>query len=143
MIFWTDRKSTIFGIWAAPGRPGNLLQKWGAKRPIFLEGLPAARGRPNLSNRRSPVGEKIMFKNPGARTYSQSPEVQNLLFEIFCLKNSTSGPDFGRTSVGQPLNSDRKSGETPARRHYFSENLAEIKRTKLDLNPNRVQHRNT
>ena len=42
-------------------RPGNLPKRWGATPPTFLEGFPAARGRPDPQNRRFPVGQKIMY----------------------------------------------------------------------------------
>jgi len=60
----TDRKSSILGVWAAPGGR-ETLQKGGGVKPLtLLEGFPAARGRPDNRNLRSPVGQKIMYKEP-------------------------------------------------------------------------------
>ncbi len=41
MIFQknTDRKSVIFGVWAAPGAPENPGKKLGKKPPTFCKGL--------------------------------------------------------------------------------------------------------
>jgi len=47
-----------------PGRPGNLPKRWVASPPTFLEGVPAARGRLDPENRRSPVGQKIIHSKP-------------------------------------------------------------------------------
>jgi len=52
-----ERKSWIFGVWAAPGNR-ETTQKGRASPPTFLRGLPAARGRPDPPNRRSPVGQQ-------------------------------------------------------------------------------------
>ena len=42
--FLTDRKSSIWGVWAGgPGRPGNLPEKRRASPPTLLEGFKAAR----------------------------------------------------------------------------------------------------
>ena len=53
-----------FGGLGGPGRPGNLPKRWGASPPTFLEGFPAARGRPDLQNRRFPVGRSSGRPNP-------------------------------------------------------------------------------
>ena len=46
MIF--DRPEVVdFGALGGPGRPGNPPKRWGAKPPTFLEGFPAAPGRPD------------------------------------------------------------------------------------------------
>jgi len=45
--FLAGRKSSILGCLGGPGRPGNVPNRWGAKPPTFLEGFPAARGRPD------------------------------------------------------------------------------------------------
>ena len=59
--FLTDQKSSIFWCLGGPGRPGNFPKRRGASPPTFLEGFPAARGRPDPQNRRSPVGQKIIY----------------------------------------------------------------------------------
>ena len=52
---------TRVGGLGGPGRPGNLPKRWGARPPAFLEGFPAARGRPDPQSRRFPVGQKIKY----------------------------------------------------------------------------------
>ena len=37
-------------IFWRPGRPDPLPKRWGAKAPTFLDGFPAARGRPDPQN---------------------------------------------------------------------------------------------
>jgi len=51
----------VLGVWVAPGGR-ETLQKGGGDSPppTFLEGLPAARGRPEPQNRRFPACHKIM-----------------------------------------------------------------------------------
>jgi len=53
----------IVDFWGlgGPGWPGNLPKRWGASPPTFLEGFPAARGRPDPQNRRFRVGQKIRY----------------------------------------------------------------------------------
>jgi len=59
--FLTDRKSSILGFWQAPGGQETFQKGEGGFAPAtFLEGFPAARGRPDHQNRRFPVGQKII-----------------------------------------------------------------------------------
>ena len=39
-----------FGGLDGPGRPGNILKRWGASPPTFFKGFPAAPGRPDPPN---------------------------------------------------------------------------------------------
>ncbi len=56
--FVKDRKSAIFGVWAAPGAP-ETLQKGGAKPPTFWTGLRGPRGRQDPKNGRFPILDKF------------------------------------------------------------------------------------
>ena len=61
-VFLTDQGNRRFwGVWAAPGGPKTLQKGGEAKPPTFSEGFPAARGRPDLTNRRFPLGQKILY----------------------------------------------------------------------------------
>ena len=44
---FASRKSLISRVWAAPGGRDTLQKGGGASPPTFLEGFPAARGRPD------------------------------------------------------------------------------------------------
>ncbi len=54
-----DRKSVIFGVWAATGGRGTLPKGGGAKPPTFWEGIWGHRGRPDPQNDRFPIRKKI------------------------------------------------------------------------------------
>ncbi len=49
------RKSAIFGVWVAPGGPGDPPETWGPSPPTFLKGFPGPRGRPDRQNDRFPI----------------------------------------------------------------------------------------
>ena len=65
-----------FGVWAAPGGRDTFQKDWGF-RPIFLEGFPAARGRPDPQTRRFRVGPKSYIKNLRV-CFSVRPELVDL-----------------------------------------------------------------
>ena len=64
MRFFDRLEIVDFGGLGGPGRPGTLPRRWGASPPIFVGRFPAAGGRPNPQNQRSPVGQKIMYEKP-------------------------------------------------------------------------------
>ncbi len=47
---WTQ-KSSIWGVWAAPGGPRNHSKRQGVKRPAFWSGFGGPRGRPHPKNK--------------------------------------------------------------------------------------------
>ena len=61
---------------------------WGAKAPTPLEGFPAARGRPDLQNRRFPVGQKIIYSKPRCSVLTPPSGSGEMALEV------VSGADF-------------------------------------------------
>ena len=59
----------MLGVWAAPGSWETLQKGGGLRPPIFLEGFPAARSRPDPQNRRYPVGQKIIYQKPRCTSF--------------------------------------------------------------------------
>ena len=59
----------IFRCLGGPGRPGNLLKRWGMKPPTFLDGFKAPRGRPDPENDRFSAKSKTPpLLNPSLAT---------------------------------------------------------------------------
>jgi len=52
MVFCTLPEIADFGDLGGPGRPEDLPNRWGASPSTILEGLQAARARPDPQNRR-------------------------------------------------------------------------------------------
>ena len=57
--FFNDRKSVVFGVWAAPGASVAILLGAGGLAPTFLKGLRVLWGLPDPQNNQFPTPKKL------------------------------------------------------------------------------------
>jgi hypothetical protein len=90
--FFTDRKSVILGVWAAPVAPDTLPKGGGLRPPTFWEGPPAPRRRPDPKDDRFPILKQF---NNFIATQSAATARQCLAARLFRLLSSALGPRAG------------------------------------------------
>ncbi len=66
---WAGRKSSIFGVWAAPAAPKHHSGRWGAKTPLvgMVFGAPGAAQTPKINDFRP--AQNSCIKNPKCTPY--------------------------------------------------------------------------